>query len=101
MLDIVQLIFPFILFSYCIVGPMNMSIYISPICGTIVLVNIIKIRDSPFSLFIVPNVFFCFVLKNIEKTKFKEQEHFSENTKIMFYVFSTTVFKKSFQKQEL
>ena len=30
---------------------MSMYIYISPICNAVVLVNIIKIRDFPFSLF--------------------------------------------------
>ena len=57
MLDIVQLFFSlFLLFSYCIVGPMSMYIYISPICNAVAFLfffflNIIKNRDSPFSLF--------------------------------------------------
>ena len=37
-----------------------------------------------------------FVLKNSKKTKFKEQEELSENTKMMLFVFSNTVFKNSF-----
>ena len=61
MLDIVQLFFAiFLLFSYCIVGPMSMCvcvyIYISPICNAVAFLFfsiIIKIRNSSFSLFSV------------------------------------------------
>ena len=48
MLDIVQLFFLlFLLFSYCIVGPMSIYIYIyiyiiSPICNAVVFKKIIK-----------------------------------------------------------
>ena len=44
-----------------------------------------------------------FVLKNTENTrnkKFKKQEEFSKNTKIVFSVFSKTVLNNSFQKHE-
>ena len=43
---------------------------------------------------------FCFVMKNTNNTRFGEQKQFSENTKMVFSVFSKTVLKNSFQKQE-
>ena len=42
-----------------------------------------------------------FVLKHTKNIKFEEQEGFSKNTKMVFFVFSKTVLKNSFQKQEL
>ena len=51
MLDIVQ---SFPLLSYCIVGPMSVYIYISPICNvetSLLFCENNKIRDSLFSLF--------------------------------------------------
>ena len=47
--------------------------------------------------------FFFFVMekiKNTENTKFREQEQFSKNTKMMLSFFSKTVLKKNFKKQE-
>ena len=47
--------------------------------------------------------FFFFVLKNtenLENTKFIEENWFSENTKIMFSIFSKIVLNNIFQKQE-
>ena len=49
---------------------------------------------------------FCFVLKNIKHThthththtRLREQDQFLEKTKMMFSVFSKTVFKNNFQK---
>ena len=44
-----------------------------------------------------------FVLKNMENTentKSREQEKCSENTKMVFSVFSKIVYKNNFQKQE-
>ena len=46
---------------------------------------------------------FFFVLKNIknkENTKFKGQERFLKNTKMSFLVFSKTILKNNFKKQE-
>ena len=43
---------------------------------------------------------FFIVPKNTENTKFKEQEQFLENTKMMFSMFSKIVLKNSFQRQE-
>ena len=48
MLDIVQ---SFPLLSYCIVGPMSVCIYISPICNVEARLLFREIRDSLFSLF--------------------------------------------------
>ena len=45
--------------------------------------------------------YFIFVLKNTTNTKFKKQELFSKNTKIVFFVFKKTVFKNSFQNKKL
>ena len=53
MLDIVQ---SFPLLSYCIVGPMSVYIYISPICNVETRLTFCgnnKIRDSLFSLFTI------------------------------------------------
>ena len=44
------LLFLFLFFPYCIVGPTNMYIYPSPMC-IINSFSITKIRDFPFSLF--------------------------------------------------
>lgn len=39
-------------------------------------------------------------MENIENAKFREEEQFLENTKMVFSVFFKTFFKNSFQKQE-
>lgn len=39
-------------------------------------------------------------MENVENAKFREQEQFLENTKMVFYVISKTVLKNSFQNKE-
>ena len=43
---------------------------------------------------------FFFSPKNIKNTKFKEQKKSLQRTFVVFFVFSTTVLKNSFQKHE-
>ena len=51
--------------------------------------------EKTFSFF-----FFLKNTKNKENIKFRKQEYFSENIKMMFSVLLKTVIEKSFKKQE-
>ena len=56
-----------------------------------------------FQFFFFFFFFFFFVMKktkNTENIKFRKEEQFSKNTKMVFIVFPKSVLKKSFKKQE-